>query len=67
MILRAELHNEIHQLGYDEFCQKWHVGAIKLSDQQILDFGLMSEKQMKQLDDNPDYEIKDWQLPERAG
>lgn len=67
MILRAELHNEIHQLGYDEFCQKWHVGAIKLSDQQILDFGLMSEKQMKELDDNPDYEIKDWQLPERAG
>ena len=64
MILRAELHNEIHQLGYDEFCKKWHVGAIKLSDQQVLDFGLMSEKQMKELDDNPDYEIKDWQLPD---
>lgn len=64
MILRAELHNEIHQLGYENFCEKWHVGAIKLSDQQILDFGLMSKKQMKELDDDPDYEIKDWQLPE---
>ncbi|WP_407855611.1 putative HNHc nuclease [Enterococcus hailinensis] len=64
MILRAELHNEIHQLGYEKFCEKWHVGAIKLTDQQILDFGLMSQKQMKELDDDPDYEIKDWQLPE---
>lgn len=63
MILRAELHNEVHQLGYDEFCEKWHCGAIKLSDQQILDFGLMSKRQMKELDDNPDYEIRDWQLP----
>lgn len=64
MILRAELHNEIHQLGYKRFCEKWHVGAIKLLDQQILDFGLMNQKQMKELDDDPDYEIKDWQLPE---
>ena len=65
MILRAELHDQIHQIGYWEFCDKWHVGAIKLSDQQILDFGLMSQAQMDERDSDPDYEIKDWQLPNK--
>lgn len=67
MILRAELHNEIHQIGYDEFCKKWHVGAIKLSDQQILDFKLMTKAQMTERDSDPDYKIKDWHLPSKGG
>lgn len=64
MILKAELHNEIHELGYWRFCQKWHCGAIKLTDQQILDFKLMSQAQMDERDADPEYEIRDWQLPE---
>lgn len=65
MILRAELHNEIHQLGYDAFCEKWHVGAVKLADEQIIQYGLMTKKQMTERDSDPDYEIKDWQLPSK--
>ncbi|WP_312541381.1 putative HNHc nuclease [Enterococcus sp.] len=63
MILTAEMHNEIHAMGYWRFCEKWHCGAIKLTDQQIIDFKLMSKAQMKERDADPDYEIKDWQLP----
>ena len=63
MILRPELHNEIHILGYTEFCKKWHCGAIKLTDQQIVDFKLMSKKQMDERDADPNYKIRDWQLP----
>lgn len=65
MILTAELHNEIHQLGYWRFCEKWHVGAVKLTDDQLLEMNLMTKKQMEERDSNPDYEIKDWQLPEK--
>lgn len=65
MILTAELHDEIHRLGYWDFCEKWHCGAIKLTDEQILNFGLMSKKQMQERDADPDYEIRDWQLPDR--
>lgn len=65
MILRAELHQEIHELGYWRFCDKWHCGAVKLSDEQLINMHLMSQTQMTERDSDPDYQIKDWQLPER--
>lgn len=64
MILTAELHNEIHWLGYHRFCAKYHCSGIQLTDEQLIDMGLMSRKQMEERDADPDYEIRDWQLPE---
>ena len=65
MILSAEMHNEIHQLGYWRFCEKWHCGAVQLTDEQLIDMNLMSKKQMQERDADPDYEIRDWQLPDK--
>ena len=65
MILRAELHQEIHELGYWRFCEKWHCGAIKLTDEQLISMNLMSRSQMDERDADPNYEIRDWRLPER--
>jgi len=67
MILRAKLHDEIHEMGYWDFCEKWHCGAIKLTDEQLINLKLMSKKQMEERDADPDYKIKDWQLPDRRG
>ncbi len=64
MILESKYHHEIEMIGYTAFCAKYHVGAIKLTDQQILDYKLMSNKQMQEMDADPDYEIRRWQLPE---
>lgn len=64
MILRAELHDEIHRIGYWAFCEKYHCGAVKFTDEQLLSMNLMSKKQMEERDADPDYEIRDWQLPE---
>lgn len=64
MILRAELHDEIHRLGYWNFCNKYHCGAIRFSDEQLLSMNLMSKKQMEERDADPDYQIREWQLPE---
>ena len=64
LILEAIYHEEIHKLGYTLFAEKYHVGAIVLSDQQLIDFKLMSRSQMAEFDDQEEYEIKSWQLPE---
>lgn len=64
MILTAELHDEIHRLGYWRFCDRYHCGAVQLSDEQLISMKLMSRKQMQERDADPDYEIRDWQLPE---
>lgn len=63
IILKAELHREIHQLGYKRFCEKWHCGAIKLTDEQLINLGLMTRKQMDERDADPNYKIKSWQIP----
>lgn len=63
LILTAELHDEIHRLGYWRFCEKWHCGAVRFTDEQLLSMHLMNKKQMQERDADPDYEIRDWQLP----
>lgn len=62
MILKAVLHDEIHQIGYKAFVEKWHCGTIKLTGEDVLRFGLMSRKQMNEIDD--ELEIQSWQLGE---
>lgn len=64
MILKAELHQEIHMTGYKRFCEKWHTGAIQLSEEQIINLGLMSKTQMDELDSEDNREIRSFQLPE---
>lgn len=64
MILEHQYHVEIEMIGYRAFCEKYHVGAIKLTDEQILKYKLMSKKQMDERDSDPNYEIRSWQLPE---
>lgn len=60
MILKAVLHDEIHQTGYKAFTEKWHCGAIKLTGEDVLRFGLMSRKQMDEIDD--ELEMQSWQI-----
>lgn len=62
MILSAELHEEIHKLGYKSFCAKYHIGAIKLTGEDVLRFKLMTKQQLFEIDD--EQEIQSWQLPD---
>ncbi|WEG74391.1 putative HNHc nuclease [Vagococcus intermedius] len=64
MILEKKYHDELHFIGYTKFIAKYHCGPIKLTDDQIIKYGLMSRKQMDERDSNPHYEMKSWQLPE---
>lgn len=40
MMLSAESHQEAHTMGYDEFCAKYHVSAIKLSKDDLKQLGV---------------------------
>lgn len=40
MMLSAESHQEAHTMGYDEFCSKYHVSAIKLSKDDLKKLGV---------------------------
>ena len=41
MCLSREMHNEIHNVGYTEFCKKYHVRAIKLTKENLKELNVI--------------------------
>ena len=41
MCLSRESHQEIHTIGYTQFCEKYHVKAIKLSKENLKELGVI--------------------------
>lgn len=45
MRLSREAHQEAHTMGLEEFCQKYHVKPIKLSESDLIELGVMNKKE----------------------
>lgn len=50
MALSHEKHMEQHTIGIKEFCNKYHVVPIKLNEATIIKLGLMTQKQIDEID-----------------
>lgn len=51
MSLSHELHMEQHQIGVKAFLEKYLVKPIYLDEETIIDLGLMTRKQIRDLDE----------------
>lgn len=50
MALSHKYHQEQHQIGIKEFMSKYHVTPIYLDEETIIDLGLMTRKQIHEID-----------------
>lgn len=44
-------HPEQHQIGVDNFCNKYHIKPIKLSENDLIELGVMTRKRMDEIDE----------------
>ena len=44
-------HPEQHQIGVENFCNKYHIKPIKLSERDLIELGVMTRKRMDEIDE----------------
>lgn len=52
MSLCREHHTEQHKIGINSFVKKYHIKPVKLSDEDLLRFHILTKKRLKELQNN---------------
>lgn len=52
MSLCREHHTEQHKIGINSFVKKYHIKPVKLSDEDLIRFHILTKKRLKELQDN---------------